>query len=120
MDFCQTCIEGTHKRVPFHSGESKRAAHPLDLVHSDICANMNYRSLGGAEYFVNFIDDHSHYTWVYFLIKKSDVFQYFQKWKVLVETASGRKIEVLYTDNGGEYTSAIFEKFLEGRRTKHG
>ena len=113
MDLCKTCIEGKYKRAPFHSGESKHAAHPLDLVHSDVCGKMNCRPSGGAEYFVTFIDDHFHYTWVYFLKKKSDVFQYFQKWKVLVETASSTKIKVLRTDNGGENTLAMFEKFLE-------
>ena len=35
---------------------------------------MNCRSSGGAEYFVTFIDDHSRYTWAYFLKKKNDVF----------------------------------------------
>ena len=30
---------------------------PLDLVHSDVCGKMNARSLGGAEYFITFIDD---------------------------------------------------------------
>ena len=38
---------------------------------------------------------------------------------MLVETASGRKIKVLCTDNGGEYTSAMFEKFLEGEGIRH-
>jgi hypothetical protein len=31
----------------------------LELVHSDACAPLKLRSIGGALYFVTFIDDYS-------------------------------------------------------------
>ena len=40
---------------------------------------------------------------VYVLKRKSEVFDRF-KWKALVENASGKKLKVLRTDEGGEYT----------------
>ena len=49
----------------------------------------------------------------------SEVFEKFQKWKALVENASGRKLKVLYTDVGGECTSAEFEEFLESAGVRH-
>jgi hypothetical protein len=34
-------------------------------------------SLGGAHYFVSFIDDYSRRTWVYFMVRKDEVFNKF-------------------------------------------
>jgi transposase InsO family protein len=53
--------------------------------------------------FLTFIDDYSRYTWVYFLRKKSEVFEHLKDFKALVETQTGKKIKILRTDNGGEY-----------------
>ena len=42
---------------------------------------------------------------------KSQVFSRFQEFKALVEKQTGRKIRVLRSDNGGEYTSNDFKDF---------
>lgn len=55
IGFCGTCAEGKHHRSPFPTSTSQ-AKVPLGLVHSDVCGKMNSRSLGGAEYFLTFID----------------------------------------------------------------
>jgi transposase InsO family protein len=72
---------------------------------------MSSISLGGCEYYVTFINDHSRRTWIYFPKTKSEVFKRFQEFKVLVENQTGRKIKVLRSDNGGEYTSTEFGYF---------
>ncbi|GBP22524.1 Retrovirus-related Pol polyprotein from transposon TNT 1-94 [Eumeta japonica] len=55
---CLTCLKGKQKRLPFKHNESK-ITKLLELVHSDICGAMETRSLGGANYFMTFIDDYS-------------------------------------------------------------
>ena len=52
---------------------------------------------------------------MYFLKRKDQVFEQFQHGKALVEKSSGKKLKTLRTDNGGEYTSAEFER-LGGAR----
>lgn len=118
LDFCESCIEGKHHKSHF-SASSSRAKEPLDLVHSDVCGKLNAKSLGGAEYFLTFIDDCTHYTWVYVLKKKDEVFKYFLEWKALVEKSSGRKLNTLRTDNGGEYVSSKFEDYLKSEGIRH-
>ena len=112
LDFCESCVNGKHKRTLFEA-RSCCSSIPLGIVHSDLCGKMNSPSLGGAEYFLIFIDDCTHYTWVYVLKQKSEVFNRFQMWKALVEYESGKKLKVLRTDGGGEYTSTEFEHFLQ-------
>ncbi len=60
IDFCEACVEGKHHRTQFPTSNSGRAKEPLALVHSDVCGKVNAKSLGGAEYFLTFIDDFSH------------------------------------------------------------
>ncbi len=84
VGFCEACIHGKHKRASFNKSSSK-STQPLELVHSDVCGKMSSSSLGGAEYFLIFINDYTHYTWVIPLKRKSDKFV---KWKALVENES--------------------------------
>jgi hypothetical protein len=62
-------------------------------------------SLGKSMYYVSFINDFSRNTWIYFLRKKSEVFDKFKEFKALVENQTEKKIKVLRTDNGngGEF-----------------
>ena len=105
--------------MPFQLSTVKRADHPLELIHSDVCGKIGTQSLGGGEYFVTFVDDHTRHVWVYILKHKSEVLQRFQEWKALVEKSSGRKVKTLRSDNGGEYTSAEFALYLTKEGIKH-
>ena len=67
--------------------------NPLELIHSDVCGKIGTQSLGGGEYFVTFIDDHTRHVWVYILKHKHEVFRRFQEWKPKVEKSSGRQIK---------------------------
>ncbi len=118
ISFCDTCTEGKHQRNPLPTGEASRAKEPLSLVHTDVCGKLP-RSLGGAEYFVTFIDDCTRFVWVYFLKNKSDVFDKFLNWKAMVEKLIGLKLKVLCSDNGGEYTSTQFSDYLKAEGVVH-
>lgn len=42
-------------------------------MHTDICGPFDVPSLGGEKYFMTFIDDYSHYGYVYLLHEKSQL-----------------------------------------------
>jgi hypothetical protein len=102
VDFCEHCIYGKQSRVRFPSGATRENGI-LELVHSDVFGPVSVPSLGGSMYYVSFIDDFSRKTWIYFLRKKSEVFEKFKEFKSLVENQTDKKIKVLRTDNGGEF-----------------
>ena len=116
IHFCEPCAQGKHHRSRF---PSKRSEEPLGLVHSDVCGKINTKSLSGAEYFVTFIDDKTHFVWMYVLKHKSQVFEKFLEWKAMVERSTGRKLKTLRTDNGGEYTSTQFGEYLRSEGIRH-
>ena len=80
---------------------------------------MGHKSLGGAEYFLTLLDDKTHYVWVYPLKTKDQVFERFKEWQAEVENFTGRKVNTLRTDNGGEFTSKSFEAHLKACGIRH-
>jgi hypothetical protein len=110
QDVCRGCALGKFAKASFPSSDS-RSAGILDLVHTDVCGPMSRKSLSGCEYYLTFIDDYSRKTWIYFLKAKSEVFARFQEFRALVENQSGKRIKVLRSDNGGEYSSRQFVDF---------
>lgn len=92
IGFCETCTGGKLHRSRFETSKSQ-TKEPLGLVHSDVCGKMKEKSLGGAEYFLTFTDNHTRYSWIYPLKTKDQVFDRFVEWKALVEKSSGKKGE---------------------------
>ncbi|KAH9650170.1 Integrase catalytic domain-containing protein [Citrus sinensis] len=90
----------------------------LEYVHSDVWGPTKTASIGGSHYFVTFVDDFSRRVWVYTMRAKDEVLEIFVKWKKLVETQTGRKIKVLRSDNGGEYTSDPFLQVCQNEGIK--
>ena len=86
-------------------------AEKLELIHTNLWGPSPVASLGGSRYYITFIDDLSRKVWVYFLKNKSDVFETFKKWKVMVETETSLKVKCLRSDNGGEYINGGFSEY---------
>ena len=62
-------------------------------MHSNLCGKINDKSLGGAEYFLSFIDDKTRYVCIYFLKLKHQVCEKFLESKAMVERSTGRKAQ---------------------------
>jgi transposase InsO family protein len=107
------CALIKYTKTIFPSSDN-RAAGILDLIHSDVCGPMSSTSLTGCLYYVIFIDDFSRKSWIFFMKTKGQVFNRFQEFKALVENQTGKKIKVLRTNNGVEYTSKEFMDFCAG------
>jgi transposase InsO family protein len=71
---------------------------------------MTEKSLGGALYFVTFIDDHSRKIFLYVLRNKWQVLDVFKEFHAKTERETGRKLKCIRSDNGGEYRGP-FERY---------
>lgn len=116
---CVACLEGKQVKNPFPKKSVTRSKELLGLIHTDVCGPIEVLSLGGARYFVTFIDDCSRKTYIYFLRTKDEVFEKFKCFKALAENETGKKIKVLRSDNGGEYVNFAFQKYLESSGIAH-
>lgn len=107
---CEACQLGKHNKLPFHNSVSS-TIHPFKLIHSDVWTS-HVTSISGIKYYVLFLDDYSHFLWVFLLCRKSDVFSKFLIFFSYVETQFKTKIQALQCDNGGEYTNTNFHNFF--------
>ena len=83
---CKGCVVGKHpEHKKYDRGKENRATCILGLIHSDISGPMPVTYMNGSRYLLNFIDDFSRYTWVFFLKKKSKVCEKFSELKALIE-----------------------------------
>ena len=57
INFCESCVYGKYHSSSFPKCGRRWATQLLEVVHSDICEEIEAKSLGGGEYFVTFIDD---------------------------------------------------------------
>jgi transposase InsO family protein len=112
LDFYEHCVYRKQNRVKFLSGAT-RAEGILQLVHNDVFGLVSVPSLGKYVYYVSFIDDFSRDTWIYFLRKKSEVFDMFKEFKDLIENQTKKRIKVLRIDNGREFYGNEFEEFCK-------
>ena len=111
---CKACVLAKHARSPFPD-HKRTATDVLALVHSDVCGPIQVNSKGGARYFVTFIDDCSRYVTVYCLPSKDGVLECFKQFQTEAERQTGKKLKVLRSDNGGEYTSKAFEDYCSSK-----
>ena len=78
-----------------HPTSALRESRPLDFVYSNACGPMPHQSLGGASYFVSFIEDSTRKVLAYPIRTKDRVFLIFSDWLAMVENQTGRKLKCL-------------------------
>ena len=79
---------------------------PFMVIHSDVWGPSKVTSFGGSRWFVTFIDDCTRMTWVCLMKSKSEVNLLFQNFYKMVRTQYNAHVQVLRSDNGGEYLSS--------------
>nr|CCI55340.1 PH01B019A14.9 [Phyllostachys edulis] len=109
--FCDTCVLTKLRRLPFPRQASFRAKEKLELVHGDLCGPVTPATPGGRRYFLLLVDDVSRYMWAVLLDVKASAADAIKCLQAAAEAECGRKLRVLRTDNGGEFTAAEFAAY---------
>lgn len=112
---CDCCMATKQRRTPFPVAAKYRAKELLDLVHGDLCGPITPATPGGRRHFLLLVDDASRYMWVSLLSSKDEAPAAIKSWKALVEAETGKVLQVLRTDNGGEFTSVEFGEWCAER-----
>ena len=84
------------------------------MIHTDIY-DYFITYFEGQKYFIIFIDDFSHYDYVFLLHEKSEALKVFKVYKAEVENQLDRKIRVVKFDKSGEYYSRYDESDRNSR-----
>ncbi|KAK2991285.1 hypothetical protein RJ640_024550 [Escallonia rubra] len=89
------------------------------IIYSDVWGPSKVNSLGGSRWFVTFIDDCTRMTWVQLMKSKSEVNVLFQQFCKMIHTQYNARIQVLRSENGGEYLSAELQQYLKAHGIIH-
>ncbi|KAL2248151.1 UNVERIFIED_CONTAM: Retrovirus-related Pol polyprotein from transposon TNT 1-94 [Sesamum indicum] len=119
LDFCDDCVLGKHHKVHFPASPSPNPSMStciLDFVHADVWGPSNVPTHGGNRYFLSIIDNFCRKVFVFLMKHKSDVFEKFENWRVLVENQTEKRLKSLRTDNGLEFYNQNFSEMCD----KHG
>jgi len=86
---CVSCCLGKSTKLPFQ--EAKHFANkPLFLIHSDVWQSP-IPSSHGCRYYIIFVDDFSHFVWIYPMIFKSEAFAIFCAFYKMVDNLLNTK-----------------------------
>ncbi|KAJ9566586.1 LOW QUALITY PROTEIN: hypothetical protein OSB04_002552 [Centaurea solstitialis] len=102
---------GKHCRLPF-SLPTTKTSRVFELIHSDLWTSP-VTSLSGFKYYVLFLDDFSHFLWVFPLRAKSEVFSVFKTFRAYVLNQFKTDIQLFQCDNGREFNNQPFLDFFK-------
>ncbi|KAH9763832.1 retrovirus-related pol polyprotein from transposon RE1 [Citrus sinensis] len=115
---CDVCELSKSHRTTCPLSLNKNSV-PFMVVHFDVWGPSKVSTIGGARWFVTFIDDCSRMTWIFLMKSKDEVNSLFQRFHKMVTTQFQTQIQVLHTDNGGEYMSTAIQQFLKSQGSVH-
>jgi hypothetical protein len=88
-------------------------------MHEDMCGLVTSATPGGRRYFLLLIDDLSCSMWVVVLGNKGQAANSIRRAQADAEVECGRKLCVLDTDNGGEFTVTEFTSYCVDEGVQH-
>jgi transposase InsO family protein len=101
LGVCVDCIKG--KQTKHTKKGATRSTKLLEIIHTDICGSFDTPLFGKEKYFITFIDDFSHYGYIYLLHEKSQAVNALEVYITEVESQLERKVKIIRSDRGGEY-----------------
>ena len=76
----------------------------FELIHCDLWGPYRTVSSCGASYFLTIVDDFSRAVWIYLLVDKKEVSSMLKQFFAMVERQFARKVKIVRSDNGTEFT----------------
>ena len=101
LNICVDYIKG--KQTKQTKKRAIRSTQILEIVHIDICGSFDVNSFRKEKYFIIFIDDYSHYSYVYLLHEKSQAVDVLEIYLNEIERQLNRKVKIVRFGRGGEY-----------------
>ena len=91
----------------------------FELLHMDLFGPTTYTSIGGSKYEFVIVDDFTIYTWVFFLVDKSDVFATFKTFIKRIHNEFETTIKKVGSDNESEFKNIRIDNICDEFGIRH-
>jgi transposase InsO family protein len=85
----------------------------------DLFGTTQYTSISGNKYGFMLVDDYTRYTWVFFLVDKSDVFATFKSFVKGIHNEFEITIKRVRSDNGSEFKNTKIDELYDKFGIRH-
>lgn len=116
---CDAYEQGKVSKSPLKSITEHSVSKPLQPIHIDLCGPTTIHRLSGKKYILMIVDDHTKFTWVYFLRKKSKTTNELINFIRYIEVSVGKLLRRLRSDNGGKFRNNASYNFLVSKGIEH-
>ena len=82
-------------------------------MYGDIYRPIKPATPGGKTLFLLLVDEKNRFMWLILLQAKSEAIEAIKRIQARAETEYGKKMRVLHTDRGREFTSVSFDKYCD-------
>jgi hypothetical protein len=116
---CSTCeadkqIGNTHPKKSIMSTNKA-----FELLHMDLFRPTQYTSIGENKYDFMIMDDYTRYTWAFFLVDKSDVFETFKSFVKGICNEFKTTIKRVRSDNGSDFKNTRIDELCDDFGIRH-
>ena len=120
-NFCRFCAMSKGTKHSFQGHHSHDNYSFGEFLYSDVCGPFRVRTRSGYRYFVTYICGKTRWAWIFLLKHKSEQHEAFHNLRTNIIPMYGAQVKVLFSDNGGEYTSTEFLDYCHsnGVQTLH-
>ena len=91
----------------------------FELLHMGLFGSTQYTNFGGNKYGFVIADDYTRYTWVFFLVDKSDVFATFKSFVKGIHNEFEITIKRVRSDNGSEFKNTRIDELCDEFEIRH-
>ncbi|KAG8988148.1 hypothetical protein FRB90_002943, partial [Tulasnella sp. 427] len=109
---CGSCEMGMHRKLPMPTDPKQRKKIPLELLHGDLVGPMKIQGYNRELYALPWTDDNTDFVFLKLLHDKSEADEKSIELILFLHNHTSYRIKTIRTDNGGEFTSDKFNKFL--------
>jgi transposase InsO family protein len=110
-ELCDSCLARKQRRLSFPKAAKYHTTDALELIHDDLYGPIKPTTHSGQRYFLLLVDDCSRYMWPQLLTSKDEATDAIKRFQARAEAESGKKLRVLRTNRGGEFTSVEFAAY---------
>ena len=116
---CSACQAGKQVGNTYPKKSMISTSKAFELVHMDLFGPTTQTSIGQNKYRFVIVDDFTRYTWVFFLVDKSDVFAIFKSFVKSIHNEFETTIKKVRSDNGSEFKNTRIDELCDDFRIRH-